>query len=96
MKFSKFTKLHTLCFRLGKFETIVRGPIFNSFYTLLKLSLIRSHILRMKADSEVVNIQGDICFAIKTFYHVVYFYIKQSSRKKNALRDTLFLRIKIR
>ena len=29
MNFSKFTKMNTLCFRLGKFETIARGPIFG-------------------------------------------------------------------
>ena len=26
---SKLTKVNALCFGLGKFETIVRGPIFN-------------------------------------------------------------------
>ena len=60
MNLSKFTKMNTLCFRLGKFETIARGPIFNSVYTLLKLSLDCSHIFRTIADSEVVNIQGAI------------------------------------
>ena len=81
-------------FSTWKFETIVRGPVFNSVYKLLKLSLDCSHILRMIADSEVVNIQGIISFAIKTFYNAVYFYIKQSNRKNSSLRDTLFLIIK--
>ena len=64
MNSSKFTKMNALRFRLEKFEAVVCGPSFNSVNTLLKMSLDCSHIFRMVAYSEVINIQRTICFGI--------------------------------
>ena len=41
---SKVSKVNELCFGLGKFETIFRGPIFNSVYALLKMPLYCSYV----------------------------------------------------
>ena len=60
MNSSKLTKVNALCFGLGKFETIDRGPISNSVYALLKMSLYCSYVFRTVTYSEVIKVQGTI------------------------------------
>ena len=57
MNSSKLTKVNALCF---EFETIVRGPISNSVYALLKMSLYCSYVFRAVTYSEVIKVQGTI------------------------------------